>query len=148
MLKRAFLALTVVFLASFVLSSASWAGFRVCNHSSQRVDVAFGYPHEDFGWTSEGWWVLQPEQCRTIMRGDLSNQYYYLYATGSEGAVWKAPEGQDGGFFCIQRDKFLLPNRDFKRGTTLNCGAHDLTGKQFFIVDTEGAPNHVHNLRD
>ena len=93
MLKRAFLALAAVLTVTFALAGPASAGFRVCNHSSQRVDLAFGYPHDQFGWTSEGWWTLaRRANAGTIMRGTLSNRFYYLYATGSHGSIWQAPE--------------------------------------------------------
>ena len=148
MAKRAFFPLAALVLAGFALAGPAEAGFRVCNHSSQRVDVAFGYPHHQFGWTSEGWWTIQPGHCRQIMHGELTNRFYYLYATGSKGGVWQAKPGQDGGFFCVQSERFVLQNRNFKKGNLLDCAARNLLGKQFFIVDTEGAPNHVHNLSD
>ena len=148
MSKRAFLALTVLVLASFAPSSGSWAGFEVCNESSQRVDVALGYRHGQFGWTSEGWWTLQTDQCRTIMHGDLSSQHYYLYATGSRGAVWQAQGGQEGRSFCIQSKRFVLQNRNFRKNGETDCESYNLKRKQFLVVDTEGASNHIHHLRD
>jgi uncharacterized membrane protein len=146
--KRPFLALIALVLVSSVISGPSWAGFRVCNRSSQRVDVALGYPHGQFGWTAEGWWTLEPGNCKRVMNGDLTNRYYYLYATGSKGGIWQAKKGQEGGFFCIKRSRFVLQNRNFLSGSKLDCGANNLESRQFFIVDTEGAPNHVHNLKD
>jgi uncharacterized membrane protein len=83
-----------------------------------------------------------------VMHGDLSNRYYYLCATGSKGGIWQAKPGQSGGFFCVQHARFVLQNRNFKKGDVLDCGAYNLQGKQFFIVGTHGAPNHVHNLTD
>jgi uncharacterized membrane protein len=148
MLKRAFFMGIALVFVGFALATPAEAGFRVCNRSDQRIDVAFGYPHTQFGWTSEGWWVLEPGQCRLVMRGNLTNRYYYLYAHGSEGGLWQAQPGQDGGFFCIQSARFVLQNRNFQRGNKLDCGAYNLQGKQFLVVDTEGAPNHVHNLRE
>jgi uncharacterized membrane protein len=148
MLNRAFLALAAVMIVTLATAQPASARFRVCNHSSQRVDVAFGYPHGHFGWTSEGWWTLHTGECRTIMRGTLSNRFYYLYATGSRGSIWQAPEGQEGGFFCIQRDRFVFHNRNHEKDGVLDCGAGNLQSKQFFKVDTGGAPNHVHNLSD
>ena len=148
MLKRVFLALAGLSFAVLALAGPAQAGFRVCNHSSQRVDVAFGYPHPEFGWTSEGWWTIQPDHCKQIMHGDLTNRYYYLYATGSKGGIWQAKPGQDGGFFCVQHERFVLQNRNFQKDNTLDCAARNLQTKQFFIVNTKGAPNHVHNLTD
>lgn len=148
MLKRTILALAAAFIVTFTLAEPASAWFRVCNHSSQRIDVAFGYPHGHFGWTSEGWWTLHSGQCRTIMRGELNNRYYYLYATGSHGGIWQARGGQNGGFFCIQHDRFVLHNRNREHGGVLDCGKGRMQSKQFFKVDTGGYPNYTHNLTD
>jgi uncharacterized membrane protein len=147
MFKRVLAALGAALFVTFALAGPAAARFRVCNHTDQRIDVAFGYNHGHFGWTSEGWWTLQPEQCRTIMRGRLDNRYYYLYATGSDGGLWQAPKSQNGGFFCIQHQRFVFHNRNYEEDGVLDCGSKMKT-KQFFKVDTEGAPNHTHNLTD
>lgn len=148
MLKRGFLTFTALILATFATAGPSWAGFRVCNHSSQRVDVAFAYPHAQFGWTSEGWWTLRVGQCRLVMRGNLTNRYYYLYAKGSNGSIWQAKSGQSGGHFCIQSERFVFPNRNHMKGGVIDCGTYNIESRQFFIVDTKGAGNHIHNLSD
>lgn len=146
--KHAVFATIVLILGGILVAETAEAGFRVCNRSGQRIDVAFGYPHDQFGWTSEGWWTIQPGKCRTVMNGDLTNRYYYLYATGSEGGRWQAPEGQEGGFFCVQNERFVFQNRNFQHEGRLDCGEHNLQARHFLVVDTEGAPNHVHNLQD
>lgn len=118
--RRAIFALIALVMVIFAAASPAQAGFRVCNRSSQRVDVAFGYPHAQFGWTSEGWWTIPAGECKQIMHGDLTNRYYYLYATPSEGGVWQAKSGQAGGFFCIQAARFVLQNRNFEKGDVLD----------------------------
>ena len=50
--------------------------------------------------------------------------------------------------FCVQHERFVLQNRNFQKDNTLDCAARNLQTKQFFIVNTKGAPNHVHNLTD
>ncbi len=146
MFKRASIAVCVLLTASLAMASASWAGFRVCNHTPQRIDVAFGYPHQQFGWTSEGWWTIHPGQCRQVMRGNLTNRYYYLYAIGSQGSVWEAPAGQASGFFCIRPGRFVFHNSNYENNGVLTCTGAQVGAKQFFQVDTGGAPNHIHNL--
>jgi uncharacterized membrane protein len=87
-------------------------------------------------------------QCRQIVKEPLTNRYYYLYATGSKGGVWQATGSQTGGHFRIRTKRFVLRNRDYVRDGVLNCAAHHLLGRQFLLVDTGGAPNHVHDLKD
>lgn len=148
MLKRVVFAVFAAALAGLLAVGQAEAGFRVCNRSGQRVDVAFGYPHHQFGWTSEGWWTIEAGNCRTVMNGDLVNRYYYLYAQGAQGGRWQAPESQDGGFFCVQNEAFVFQNRTFQHGNKVDCEEHNLQGRHFFVVDTEGAANHTHTLRD
>lgn len=148
MSKRSALTVLAAIAVTLAGISASEARYRVCNRSMQRVDVAFGYPHPQFGWTSEGWWTIQPGDCRTIMRGELTNRYYYLYATGSEGSFWQGDAAQKGGFFCISQDKFVFHNSNFMVDGELDCARNNLVAKPFVMVDTEGAPNHIHNLSD
>lgn len=146
MLKRSLLTAAVLALAAIFTVGMSLADYRVCNRTGQEINVAFGYPHPQFGWTSEGWWVIRPGGCRTIMRGDLTNRYYYLYATGSEGSIWQGRDSQEGGFFCVDRNKFVFHNSNFIIDGALNCAARNLVARKFVLVNTRGAPDHVHNL--
>jgi uncharacterized membrane protein len=143
---KVFLTAATLLVTAIGTAEDCFANFRVCNRSEQRVDVAFGYPHPQFGWTSEGWWTIASGECRTIFQGSLTNRYYYLYATGSAGAVWQGPEGQNGGFFCIQPEKFVFSNSSFVHEGTLNCDHHNLQSRKFILIDTGGLPNHVHTL--
>lgn len=63
MLKRAAFTVVALILGGILAAETAEAGFRVCNRSSQRIDVAFGYLHNQFGWNSEGWRTIQPGKC-------------------------------------------------------------------------------------
>ncbi len=52
---------------------------RVCNQTANPVSIALGY-RADRGWQSEGWWVAQPSECKTVYSGALDARYYYIYA--------------------------------------------------------------------
>lgn len=132
----------------FGVVGAGRADFRVCNRASQRLDVALGYPQPPFGWTSEGWWPLAVGQCTTLLQGPLPGRYYYLYATGARGGVWKAPQGQKGGFFCTRNGRFLFRRRNLGTPRLLDCTGAGAQLRQFFKIDTGGAANHVQNLSD
>jgi len=124
------------------------AGFRVCNRSGQQIDVAFGRPGKTSGWTAEGWWSIPRGQCPAIATEALTDRYFYLYAIGSKGGVWQATGTQKGGHFCIRRNRFVLRNCDHIRNGVLDCAVHHLMSRQFFVVDTGGAPDHTHDLKD
>ena len=50
--------------ALFVVSGVSEgrADFRVCNKSADKANVAIGYNSKEYGWTSEGWWSVAPNE--------------------------------------------------------------------------------------
>ena len=137
----------VVAAASLPLAtSGAAAGFKICNKSNERASVSIGYKHEDFGWTSEGWWRVPIGNCVDIVRGDLNSRYYYIYATGHRGGTWSGGKTQDGGFFCISKEKYTLRNRDYQKGNTIYCGKFET--KKFRIVDTGESTDFTYNLTE
>ncbi|MCQ8783261.1 DUF1036 domain-containing protein [Mangrovibrevibacter kandeliae] len=93
-------------LAAFLspLSAApARADFRVCNGTQSLVGVAIGYRAEA-GWTTEGWWRIPATTCKSIIEGELSSRFYYLYAEDAEG------RGRWGGQIdlCIAENEFKI----------------------------------------
>lgn len=85
-----------------VVASPAMADLNFCNETSERASVAIGY--NDGGvWTSEGWWRVEPGQCRAVVKGDLSKRFYYWRATSSSGAV---AEGEYS--FCTEANAFTI----------------------------------------
>ncbi|TPW26721.1 DUF1036 domain-containing protein [Pararhizobium mangrovi] len=73
------------------LSAQAKADFRVCNGTSDLVGVAIGYRAAE-GWTTEGWWQVPGSSCATLIKGELSSRYYYLYAEDAgRGGRWGGP---------------------------------------------------------
>ena len=104
--------------------------FRVCNETSNKVSVAFGY-RADKGWQSEGWWVADPTTCVTIYHGDLeSRRYYYVYAADDvTGGAW------DGDVYMCTRDE------TFTIFGVEDCLARGYERTGFFEVDTNNKSN-------
>ena len=140
--------LPLIGLAVAGFAGAAHADFDVCNHSTERASVAIGYNHEEYGWTSEGWWRVPIGECVTIINGSLKSRYYYIYATGHKGGVWQGKKGQDGGFFCVSKEKFTLHNREYSRGDEINCSRQNLKTQKFTVVDTGDTSDFTFNLRD
>ncbi len=140
--------LAVIAAATLLTTTPSLAELRVCNKSNERASVAVGYNHSERGWTSEGWWRVPIGDCMTIINGDLSSRYYYIYATGHRGGTWSGPKSQDGGFFCITQEKFTFYNRDYQRDDTINCERKSLQTKKFSIVDTQDNSDFTYNLTE
>jgi uncharacterized membrane protein len=145
MLERAVAAGAI--LASFAIAPAS-ADFKVCNKSDERASVSIGYNSPEYGWTSEGWWRVPIGECVGIINGELANRYYYIYATGHRGGTWSGRKDQDGGFFCVAKEKYTHHNREYQSGTKINCERRGLQTKQFRLVDTEEANDFTYNLTE
>jgi uncharacterized membrane protein len=88
---------------AMVLPGVAHAELRFCNHTNEQVTVAIGYNNlDDNQWTSEGWWTIDPGQCKVPFGGTLKSRYYYYYAESDSGK-W------DGDYiFCTQDSKFTI----------------------------------------
>jgi uncharacterized membrane protein len=129
-------------------ATAAQADFRVCNKTDDKLNASVGYKHDDYGWTSEGWWSVNPGECTRILNGHLSQRYIYVYAMSDHG-VWEAQkEEQDGGYFCISKTKFTFHNKDFQSKKVIDCEAGGQVTKHFLEVDTEDAEDFTYNLKD
>jgi len=69
------------------LTDPAEADLRFCNTTDAKVSVAVGYKGDDGAWTSEGWWGIAPDDCETVVGGDLKRSVYYWRAT-SKAYSW------------------------------------------------------------
>jgi uncharacterized membrane protein len=89
------------------------ADFRVCNATQNLIGVAIGYRVKT-GWSTEGWWHVEPSNCKTLIEGPLSSRFYYLYAEDAErGGRWEGPINM-----CVADKEFKIAgiNDCFTRG--------------------------------
>jgi uncharacterized membrane protein len=111
-------------LALGLSSGAARADLKLCNKTDSRVGVALGYKDKD-GWASEGWWNIQPNNCESLLKGDLIARYYYIYAVDyDKGGSW------GGKSMMCTRDK-IFTIRGFD-----NCVERGFQKIGFFEVDT------------
>lgn len=102
-LAMAFPLLLLAFLAIAATTTAARADFRVCNATQNLVGVAIGY-RASAGWITEGWWHVEGSTCKTLIEGQLSSRYYYLYAEDAErGGRWDGPINM-----CIADKEFKI----------------------------------------
>ena len=148
MLKRASICAAMVAAFSLMTATAGHAEFKVCNKSKERANVSIGYNSSEYGWTSEGWWAVPIGDCVNILNGDLKSRYYYVYATGHKGGTWSGPKDQDGGFFCIRKEKYTVHNRDYQKDSTISCEKGRFETKKFRIVDTGETTSFTYNLTE
>jgi uncharacterized membrane protein len=100
------------------------ADLKLCNKTESRVGVAIGYKDKD-GWATEGWWTFQPQQCQSLLKGDLIARYYYVFAIDyDKGGSW------GGKSIMCTRDKVFTI-----RGIE-DCEGRGYTKTGFFEVDT------------
>lgn len=84
-------------------------GFRVCNKTSARMEVAKALnvktdsdARDDI--ISQGWYKLNPGQCARLYSGKLEYRYYLVFAQETKGSrVW-------GGSVpvCVSRQRFKI----------------------------------------
>ncbi len=104
--------------------SPAMADFRLCNNTGSRVGIALGYKDAE-GWTTEGWWNVNPRTCETLLRGTLVARFYYIYAVDYDrGGEWSGH-----AFMCSREKEFTI------RGIR-NCLARGYDRTGFFEVDT------------
>ncbi len=92
-------------------STAAHAEYQFCNKTSYVLKTAIGY--QDKGrWFSEGWWVVQPGRCETIISEALDKPVYYTFArsvAAHKGGIKYFAGNQR---LCVKTDKFRLEGRD------------------------------------
>jgi uncharacterized membrane protein len=112
------------------------ADLRMCNMTTSRVGIAFGY-HDAQGWISEGWWNLKANECETIFKGQLTAQYYYLYALDYDrGGDWS------GQTFMCTRD------REFSIRGIEDCLARGYDRSGFFEINSGNQKSWTVQLTD
>jgi uncharacterized membrane protein len=121
-----FITMRLIFtLLLFLFPHLAHAEFKLCNQTNARIGVSIGYK-EGNGWATEGWWNIQANGCETILQGNLSSRYYYLYALDyDKGGTW-------GGrsFMCSREKEFTI------RGLE-DCLARGYDRTGFIEIDTQ-----------
>jgi uncharacterized membrane protein len=98
-------------------------GLKICNETDYVQGVSVGYEGEE-GWTSEGWWNIDPGDCSTPVSGKLKKRYYYYRAEIDGGDF-------DGGgyFFCTTPSEYTIV------GDT-DCESRGYDREDFAEIDT------------
>lgn len=100
------------------------ADFRICNDTKSLVGVALGYRKKGT-WMTEGWWQIPGETCASLVEGDLSSRFYYIYAEDADkGGQWRGDV-----FMCTDDREFLIEE-------VKDCFARGYRKMGFFEVDT------------
>lgn len=135
---------TAVFciLLAFVLGiSDANAWFRMKNSTNKRMSVAFQWhkPNCDgskSNWEVAGWWILNPDETKTVYGSDLqdTNRYYYYYVFDESGTEWSGPYST-----CV-------PMRQFDWCDNICDTAPDTRNAGFREIDIGSNNNYTLNL--
>lgn len=92
----------ILTVAAMLGASPALAALEFCNPTDTVASVAIGYK-ADGGWTSEGWWNVDPGTCKVAVDGDLplSHYYYRVEATGVDFDHARY-------MFCTSDDEFTI----------------------------------------
>lgn len=81
-------------------------GFFFCNETMLPVWAAFAQPTtEQEGYRSSGWWLLDPESCAKVRRGELGAEPYYVYGV-MQAEDQELPLAGGDTPFCVSAVQF------------------------------------------
>jgi len=119
-------AIVVSLAGTLVGAEPAKASLEFCNKSDQgKIYIAVAYPAGDKSWTTKGWLTLEEGECGSLVKGDLTNRYYYYFAENDKDYTWKGDHK-----FCVSSKKFSFVNAD-KR-----CQGESSRWEKFRELDT------------
>ncbi|MBV7409367.1 DUF1036 domain-containing protein [Maritimibacter sp. DP1N21-5] len=122
---------TLYLLAALGLApTAALAELRFCNDTDEVVSVAVGYKGAQ-DWTSEGWWNVDPGDCKGVTVGDGPKTHYY-YRVEARGITFE----HEAYMFCTIDEEFTIV------GDT-DCDARGYDREEFVEIAMEGADDHT-----
>lgn len=128
-------AFAVLFTATTMISSPAHAWLRFCNNTRAVQNVSVGFENRNSDWQSEGWWVLDPGECKNALGGDLERRYYY-YRIKSGGTA----RSNDADYkFCTKTEAYTIIGDK-------NCEGRGYHSQFFKRVDTGNAKNFTINI--
>ena len=115
--------------------SPAHADFTVCNSTSTKVYVAYGYIDPVDGLVSRGWKTLNPGgDCRMMVSSSQTSDphNYFFYAAGSGGSgVWQG----------TGRDNFCTTNKSFRIGRDIGEAACKHMGGEWHSFEYVESPS-------
>lgn len=131
--RRAYLIVFFVLLYFICQIKLAQADYNVCNKDAKIANVAIGL-FENNKWVTQGWYYIQPGECKVIVSGPL-NKFYYIFAKDPDGVPWSGKTTM-----CINsRERFRIEGYE-------DCLARGWEQAEFFQVDTNNKADHTTNL--
>jgi uncharacterized membrane protein len=137
--------IAIVALILFVSHSEAQANVQFCNRTAAKTYVAIAYVEKDAPGTTtnghrgvsvEGWWGLEPEQCKIVSDINAGDHWVYFYAYSGD-VNWTG-----SALLCVSSSRFYI-GAQFKRAGDECQAGYRLKG--FRRINT-AAKNHTHNL--
>lgn len=127
----------------FSASPARATSWKVCNRSSEDIEVAIVYSAGDArNYISKGWWKLRAcGGCAVVYNGNLPIRGTFLRGEGAKGAVW---EGDN--LFCTSESRFEIPNANADEATCRHRG-HDMKAFELHVIKSEDFTTTLSNTR-
>jgi peptidoglycan hydrolase-like protein with peptidoglycan-binding domain len=118
-----------------VKQTAQSLGFKLCNKTDLVLYTAIAYdiPGKKT-WHSEGWWRLNPGQCKTPLQGKLTSKHYYTHA-GSEPTTGESLHWTDEYNFCTVSKKFSITATKEAITSPKRCKKMGYKSSGFNLVD-------------
>ena len=117
------------------MTEPAHAGLKFCNNTGATQNVSVGFQNKNDDWQSEGWWVLRPDECKTVVAGELKRKYYY-YRIKSGGVARKSDADYT---FCTKTDAYTIIGDK-------NCEGRGYITQWFKRIDTGNSENFTLNI--
>lgn len=113
-------------------SASAQAALIVCNKAPAPVSLTIAYETvQDV--MSEGWWTIAPDQCETVVKTELNQQYIYHYAKSEQlGIEWAGTYN----FCTLNSPTFRIPGG-------MDCESRSYRTTGFRQIDLQGAKDYT-----
>ena len=127
-------------LAEAANTKAQQKGYNFCNRTGDELWTAIAYDTTGEGdMRSKGWWLLAPGECSKVIKDELTEDAYYVYAVmDGDGGELEVSSGEHS--FCIADSKF-----DIEGGADCDLRGFDSAG--FVKIETGGATSWTQSFR-
>ena len=118
-----------------LLPQPAAAELKACNRSDGKIHVAVALPSPTGGWSSAGWWSIEPDSCGRLVDTPREFRTIYAYAWSTTGVEWGAPN-----FFCVEESpKFDIHDAegDCASGLAVGMVKHDVGGASDYTITFE-----------
>ena len=78
------------------------ASLKICNRTDSWINTAIAHVIQG-GWRSEGWWGMNPGECKIVYGGSAASREFHFYAYSQSGRVWKGGQGH-----CVGEQAFTI----------------------------------------